>query len=181
MVNFGQLAAEIDPVVWGTPANFNGFRVLAALLHVSQVVRQPNFAALNRGRHLCSAGRPSGSALDHILVIIVIITSDVVLTCVPQSGATVQEMPVSSAVVMSARCEDAAQLSARSSQVPAQNERHLSQTHLTRFHLLTSPSVCHLGFLSCIGSYRIGLPCSIYRRSNCCRAVIQLHRGAHCR
>jgi len=34
MVNFGLLAAEIDPVVWGTPANFNGFRVLAALLHV---------------------------------------------------------------------------------------------------------------------------------------------------
>jgi len=33
MANFGALAAEIDPVVWGTPANFNGFRVLAALLH----------------------------------------------------------------------------------------------------------------------------------------------------
>jgi len=33
MVNFGLLAAEIDPVVWGTPAYFNGFRVLAALLH----------------------------------------------------------------------------------------------------------------------------------------------------
>jgi len=33
MVNFGRLAAEIDPVVWGTPANSNGFRVLAALLH----------------------------------------------------------------------------------------------------------------------------------------------------
>jgi len=32
MVNFGPLAAEIDPVVWGTPANFNGFRVLAVLL-----------------------------------------------------------------------------------------------------------------------------------------------------
>ena len=31
MVNFGLLVAEIDPVVWGTPANFNGFRVLAAL------------------------------------------------------------------------------------------------------------------------------------------------------
>ena len=29
----GPLAAEIDPVLWGTPANFNGFRVLAALLH----------------------------------------------------------------------------------------------------------------------------------------------------
>ena len=33
MANFGLLAAEIDPVVWGTPANFNGFRALAALLH----------------------------------------------------------------------------------------------------------------------------------------------------
>jgi len=38
MVNFGILAAEIDPVVWGTPANFNGFRVLTVLLHGSQVV-----------------------------------------------------------------------------------------------------------------------------------------------
>jgi len=38
MVNFSLLAAEIGPVVWGTPANFNGFRVLAALLHGSQVV-----------------------------------------------------------------------------------------------------------------------------------------------
>jgi len=31
MVNFGPLAAEIDPVVWGTRANFNGFRVLVSL------------------------------------------------------------------------------------------------------------------------------------------------------
>jgi len=38
MVNFGLLAAEIGLVVWGTPANFNGFRVLAVLLHGSQVV-----------------------------------------------------------------------------------------------------------------------------------------------
>jgi len=38
MVNFGPLAVEIDPVVWGTPDNFNGFRVLAALLHGSEVV-----------------------------------------------------------------------------------------------------------------------------------------------
>jgi len=34
----GLLAAEICPVVWGTPANFNGFYDLAALLHSSQVV-----------------------------------------------------------------------------------------------------------------------------------------------
>ena len=32
MLNFGQLTAEIGSVVWGTPANFNGFRVLASLL-----------------------------------------------------------------------------------------------------------------------------------------------------
>ena len=38
MVNFDPLAAEIDLVVWGTPANFYGFRVLQALLHGSQVV-----------------------------------------------------------------------------------------------------------------------------------------------
>jgi len=38
MVNFGLLAAEISQAVWGTPANFNGFRFLAALLHGSQVV-----------------------------------------------------------------------------------------------------------------------------------------------
>jgi len=32
MVNFSPLAAEIGSVVWGTPVNFNGFRVLASLL-----------------------------------------------------------------------------------------------------------------------------------------------------
>jgi len=31
--------------------------------------RQPNFAVLNRGRHLYSAGRPSRAALAHILVV----------------------------------------------------------------------------------------------------------------
>jgi len=38
MVNFGPLAAEIVSLVWGTPANFNGFHVLAALLHGTLVV-----------------------------------------------------------------------------------------------------------------------------------------------
>jgi len=38
MASFGSLAAEIGLPVWGTPANFNGFRVMAALLHGSQVV-----------------------------------------------------------------------------------------------------------------------------------------------
>jgi len=45
-VNLGPLAAEICWRVWGTPANFNGFLVLAALLHgipvlgVSQTLRR---------------------------------------------------------------------------------------------------------------------------------------------
>jgi len=33
MVNFGPLTAEIGSGVWGTATNFNGFCVLAALLH----------------------------------------------------------------------------------------------------------------------------------------------------
>jgi len=46
MVNFGPLAAEIISLVWGTPPNVNGFRVLLALLHgtpavgVSQTLRR---------------------------------------------------------------------------------------------------------------------------------------------
>ena len=68
MVNFGPLAAEIDSVVWGNPANFNGFRVLAALLHgtpavgVSQTLRRWTDGATY------SAGRPSRWASTHILV-----------------------------------------------------------------------------------------------------------------
>ena len=51
MVNFGPLAAEIVSLVWGTPGNFNGFRVLVALLHGTLVVGASQTAALNRGRH----------------------------------------------------------------------------------------------------------------------------------
>jgi len=46
VVNIGLPTAEICWRVWGTPANFNGFRVLAALLHgtlvlgVSQTLRR---------------------------------------------------------------------------------------------------------------------------------------------
>jgi len=63
MVNFGPLASEICWRVWGTPAHFNGFHVLAALLHGSQVVSVSQTAVLNRGRHLCLAGQPSRWAL----------------------------------------------------------------------------------------------------------------------
>ena len=37
-VNFGLLTVDICWRVWGTPANFNGFRVLAALLRGTVVV-----------------------------------------------------------------------------------------------------------------------------------------------
>ena len=48
MVNFGPLAAEIVSLVWGNPANFNGFRVLAALLHGTLVVGAPNCGVQQR-------------------------------------------------------------------------------------------------------------------------------------
>jgi len=58
MVNFGPLAAEIVSLVWGTPGNFNGFRVLAALLHgilvgVSQTLRRQTEGAtyIRQGGH----------------------------------------------------------------------------------------------------------------------------------
>ena len=47
MVNFGPLAAEIISLVWDTPGNLNGFRVVAVLQHgtlvvgVSQTLRRP--------------------------------------------------------------------------------------------------------------------------------------------
>jgi len=45
-----------------------GFASWQRYYTASSSERQPNFAALNRGRHLCSAGRPSRWALAHILV-----------------------------------------------------------------------------------------------------------------
>ena len=71
MVIFGSLTAEIGSGVWGTPAYFNRFCILAALLHSIRVVGVSQTAALNRayrGRHLYLAGRPSRWALAHILV-----------------------------------------------------------------------------------------------------------------
>jgi len=49
MVNFGPLAAEIVSLVCGSPANFNGFCILAALLHGTPVLSISQTAAFNRG------------------------------------------------------------------------------------------------------------------------------------
>ena len=99
MVNFGPLAAEIGSLVWGTPANFNGFRVLAALLHVQLTLfmankfdlirfdssgRQPHFAVLNRGLRLCSTGRASRWALAQISSLLLVLT----LLSISQIGFT---------------------------------------------------------------------------------------------
>jgi len=70
MVNFGPLTTEIDWRVCGTPSYFNGYRVLAALLHGSQVVGVSQ--TLQRWTEGATyAGRPSRWALAHILVIII--------------------------------------------------------------------------------------------------------------
>jgi len=55
--------------------------------------RQPNFAALNRGRHLYSAGRPSRWALAHILVHFYfnVFTSPVIVTL---STVSTRPLPV---------------------------------------------------------------------------------------
>jgi len=71
MANFGPLAAEIGSGVWGTPANFNGFRILAGLLHATLVV---GISQTFRGeRHLYLAGRPSRWALADILVVFFVV------------------------------------------------------------------------------------------------------------
>ena len=54
---------------FGAPLQISaGFASWQRYCTASSSVQQPNFALLNRGRHLCSAGRPSRWALAHILV-----------------------------------------------------------------------------------------------------------------
>ena len=51
----------------GRPCKFQRVsRLRSVTARHSSSGRQPNFAALNRGRHLCSAGRPSRWTLAHI-------------------------------------------------------------------------------------------------------------------
>ena len=68
MVNCGLIAAEIDPAVWGTLANFNGFRVLAALLHGTLVVASAKLCGVEQRAPPMFGRAPSRWALFHILV-----------------------------------------------------------------------------------------------------------------
>ena len=90
---------EIVSLVLGTPPNFNGSRVLAALLHDS-TGRQRNFAALNRGRHLYLAGRPSHWALAHILVQICFPCSASLCSSSPSTMPTVTDTFLNSLVIL---------------------------------------------------------------------------------
>jgi len=63
MVNFGPLAAEMDPVVWGIPANFHGFCVLAALLHGTPVVGVLFYYCLKRRGEKYDSGAKHASLL----------------------------------------------------------------------------------------------------------------------
>ena len=65
MVNLGPLTVR----EFGAPLQIStGFASWQRYCTASSSGRQPNFAALDRGRHLGSVGRPSGWALAHILV-----------------------------------------------------------------------------------------------------------------
>jgi len=73
MVNFGPLTAEIGSGVWGPLQISMGFAIscpgsVTDTARHSSSGHQPNFAALNRGRHLHSTEWPSHWALAHILV-----------------------------------------------------------------------------------------------------------------
>ena len=58
---------------FGAPLQIlTGFASWQRYCTASSSGRQPNFAALNRGRHPCSAGRPSRWAQAHILVLNII-------------------------------------------------------------------------------------------------------------
>jgi len=71
MVNrSGPLTAEIGSEVWAPlqiSTSCSSWQRYSMALYSSG--RQPNFAVLNRGRHLYWAGRPSRGALVHILVV----------------------------------------------------------------------------------------------------------------
>ena len=92
MVNFGLLTAEICWRVSGTPANFNGFRVLAALLHgtlvlgVSQTLRRLTEGAtyIQQGNHHITLG--IGCIQDSVAVVNATRNDVLVVHCIWPTG-----------------------------------------------------------------------------------------------
>ena len=65
MVNFGLLAAEIGSLVWDTPANFNGFRVLPS------ITAETSFNGAYGGQQKsarCLAASYTGRALHYMYI-----------------------------------------------------------------------------------------------------------------
>ena len=78
MANFSALTAEIGRE-FGAPLQISTERLSrlgSVTARHSSIGRQPNFAALNRGRRLYLAGRPSRWAFAHILVIAIVLAID---------------------------------------------------------------------------------------------------------
>jgi len=69
MANFDPVMAEIGSGVWGTQQISTAFAFWQRYCTACSSGRRSKFAAMNRGRHLYSAGRPSRWALVHVLVI----------------------------------------------------------------------------------------------------------------
>jgi len=59
IVNFGPLMAQIGSGVWVTPANFNGFRVLAALLHGTLVVGVRSWCTYRQNQSMDAGSAPA--------------------------------------------------------------------------------------------------------------------------
>jgi len=76
MVNLCPLTAEISSVIWGTPPNVNGFRVLAALLHGTLVVgvSQTLLHWTEGATYIWKGGHHVGH-LPTFLVIVILISS----------------------------------------------------------------------------------------------------------
>jgi len=66
MVSFGPLAAVICWWVWGTPANFNGFRLLAALLHGTLYWASAKLCSIEQRTPPIFCRRPSRWAFAHL-------------------------------------------------------------------------------------------------------------------
>ena len=71
MVNFGPVAAEIRSGVWD-PCKFNGFRVLAALLHGTPAVGVSQTYGVEQSAPPIFGRAASRWALAHILVFILL-------------------------------------------------------------------------------------------------------------
>ena len=88
MMNFGPLTAEIGSGVWGTPANFNGFRVLAALLHGTLVVGVSQ--TLRRWTEGATYIRQGGHHVGHWPILVLLVISAWLLVSLNNNKITVK-------------------------------------------------------------------------------------------